>query len=120
MAAFLLVLNICHNTIRHEYMQVLLTKMVTSVRLGTMGPDDASRTIHECAALLELELANKLPVTTLILSGMQKTTTTVEVMSAFRKFGPVQDAAVASCQRGFGTCFCDSLVFHNLVVFASA
>ena len=87
---------------RQEYMQFLLTKMVTSVRMGLMGPEDASRTIHECAALLNLELANQLPVTTFILTGMQKTTTAQDVVTSFRRFGPIQDAAVATGHRGFG------------------
>ena len=83
-------------------MQFLLTKMVTSVRMGLMAPEDASRSIHECAALLDLELANKLPVTTIVLSGMQKTTTIDDLKKTFRRFGPIQDAAVATSQRGFG------------------
>ena len=83
-------------------MQFLLTKMVTSVRMGMLAPEDASRTIHECAALLDLELANKLPVPTLVLTGMQKTTTSDDVKKSFRRFGPIQDAAVATSQRGFG------------------
>lgn len=83
-------------------MQFLLTKMVTSVRMGMLPPEDASRTIHECAALLNLELANKLPVTTIVLTGMQKTTTVADLKRTFRQFGPIQDAAVATNQRGFG------------------
>ena len=83
-------------------MQFLLTKMVTSVRMGMLPPEDASRTIHECAALLDLKLANSLPVTTIVLTGMQKTTTSEDVKRAFRQFGVIQDAAVATSQRGFG------------------
>lgn len=84
-------------------MQSLLNKMVTSVRKGAVDPEDASRTIHECAALLGLQLANQLQVTTIILSGMQKTTSSVDVLRTMRNFGPVENAAVASNQRGFGT-----------------
>jgi len=87
---------------KEEYMQQLLTKMVTSVRMGILGPEDASRTVHECAALLELELAEPLPVTTLILSGMQKTTTVGDVVDSFCRFGPIDETAVATNQRGFG------------------
>ena len=83
-------------------MQSLLNRMVTSVRLGTLGPEDASRTIHECAALLGLELATQLPVTTIVLSGMQKTTTSEDVVTAFQNFGTIEAAAVASGSRGFG------------------
>ena len=49
-------------------MQEMLNKMVSSVRHGVLGPDDASRAIHECAALLELQLASDLPVNTVIIS----------------------------------------------------
>ena len=84
-------------------MQIMLNKMVISVRQGFLAPDDASRTIHECAALLELQLATSLPVTTLVLSGMRKTATANDVIRAFRRFGAVEDAAVASNERGFGT-----------------
>lgn len=85
-------------------MQDMLNKMVTSVRQGILGPDDASRTIHECAALLNLQLANDLPVTTVILSGMRKTVHANDVIRAFHHFGPIEDAAVASEERGFGRC----------------
>ena len=83
-------------------MQEMLNKMVSSVRHGVLGPDDASRAIHECAALLELQLASDLPVNTVIISGMRKTVTAANVMEAFREFGEIDDAAVASNQRGIG------------------
>ena len=41
-------------------MQETLNKMVASVRHGIISPEDASRTIHECAAMLRLELAEKI------------------------------------------------------------
>jgi len=87
---------------RNAFMQDMLNKMVTSVRQGIMGPDDASRTIHECAALLNLQLANDLPNSTVILTGMRKTVRANDVIRTFRKFGAIEDAAVASNQRGFG------------------
>ena len=83
-------------------MQGLLNKMVTSVRKGIVDPEDASRTIHECAFLLGLKLANQLPVTTIVLSGMHKATTATDVTRVLKKFGPIESAAVASNQRGFG------------------
>jgi len=83
-------------------MQEMLNKMVSSVRHGVLGPDDASRAIHECAALLNLQLATDLPVTTVIITGMRKMVTAADVIEAFREFGEIDDAAVASNQRGFG------------------
>ena len=83
-------------------MQDTLNKMVASVRHGVLGPDDASRSIHECAALLGLQLATEIPMTTVIISGMRKTVAAIDVMDAFREFGEISVAAVASNQRGFG------------------
>jgi hypothetical protein len=83
-------------------MQETLNRMVASVRHGVLGPDDASRTIHECAALLGLQLATEIPVTTLIITGMRKTVAAEDMMEAFREFGDISEAAVASNQRGFG------------------
>ena len=98
-------------------MQIILNKMVISVRQGFLGPEDASRTIHECASLLNLQLTADLPVTCIILSGMRKTATANDVTRAFRRFGDIADAAVASNERGFGKFFfvtvglCISFVF---------
>jgi hypothetical protein len=83
-------------------MQDTLNKMVASVRYGVLGPDDASRSIHECAALLGLELATDIPVTTLIISGMRKTVAAEDIIEAFREFGDISEVAVSSNQRGFG------------------
>ena len=83
-------------------MQDTLNKMVASVRYGVLGPDDASRSIHECAALLGLELATEIPVTTLIISGMRKTAGADDLIGAFQEFGEIAEAAVSSNQRGFG------------------
>ena len=88
--------------LRRDFMQETLNKMVASVRHGVLGPDDASRSIHECAALLGLQLATEIPVTTLIISGMRKTVTAEDLIDAFREFGEIMEAAVASNQRGFG------------------
>ena len=76
--------------------------MVASVRHGVLGPEEASRSIHECAALLGLQLATEIPVTTLIVSGMRKTVTAADMIDVFSEFGEIQEAAVASNQRGFG------------------
>lgn len=83
-------------------MQETLNKMVASVRHGVLGPEEASRSIHECAALLGLQLATEIPVTTLIITGMRKTVTADDLVEAFAEFGDISEAAVASNQRGFG------------------
>ena len=76
-------------------MQETLNKMVASVRHGIISPEDASRTIHECAAMLRLELAEKIPETALIIAGMRKSVKADEVIDAFKEFGEIEDAAVS-------------------------
>jgi hypothetical protein len=75
---------------------------VSSVRFGVIEANDASLTIHESAALLGLQLANELPMTTVIISGMRKTVSSSHIVKALREFGEIDVAAVASGQRGFG------------------
>lgn len=83
-------------------MQETLNKMVASVRQGVLGPDDASRTIHECAALLGLQLASEIPVTTLIVTGMRKNVSARDMIDTFCEFGQISEAAVAPNKRDFG------------------
>jgi hypothetical protein len=87
---------------KRAFMQEMLNKMVASVRFGILEADDASRTIHESAALLGLQLANELPMTTVIISGMRKTVEASELVKALQEFGDIDNAAVASGRRGFG------------------
>jgi len=87
---------------KRAFMQDLLNKMVASVRYGVLGADDASRTIHESAALLGLQIANELPMTTVIISGMRKTVQAAELIKAMREFGDIDTAAVAPGLKGFG------------------
>jgi RNA recognition motif-containing protein len=83
-------------------MQETMNKMVASVRHGVMKPDEASRTIHECAAMLGLELASDIPENTVIVTGMRKNVTKSDLEVAFREFGDIDEAAVASMGRGLG------------------
>ena len=77
-------------------MQETLNRMVASVRHGVLGPSDASRSIHECAALLGLQLAADIPVTTVVISGMRKKATATDIIETFSEFGKVATAAVAT------------------------
>jgi hypothetical protein len=86
---------------KREFMQDILNKMVASVRNGVLEADDASRAIHESAALLELELANELPMTTVIVSGMRMSIEASVIVAALDDFGDIDTAAVASGERGF-------------------
>lgn len=87
---------------KRQFMQGILNKMVNSVRFGIIGADDAARAIHESGALLGLKLVNQLPTTTLIVSGMRKTVKFDHMVAAFSEFGPIDSAAIASGERGFG------------------
>jgi len=87
---------------RRTFMQEMLNKMVASVRYNIVSPQIASRTMHGCAAMLELPLACDLPKTALIVTGMRKMATKQELISAMEDFGPIECAAVASKARGFG------------------
>jgi RNA recognition motif-containing protein len=83
-------------------MQESLNKMVAIVRHGVISPEDASRAIHGCAAMLGLQLAEDIPETTLIVTGMRKSVSRKDVEDAFKKFGEIEGAAVSSNKRGFG------------------
>ena len=83
-------------------MQETLNKMVVRVRQGVLGPDNASRIIHECAALLGLQLATQMPDTTIVVNGMRKTVSAEDMKDAFGKFVQISHAAVAPDRRDFG------------------
>mmetsp|Transcript_13886 Transcript_13886/g.40599 ORF Transcript_13886/g.40599 Transcript_13886/m.40599 type:complete len:1190 (-) Transcript_13886:39-3608(-) len=87
---------------RRGFMQETLNKMVASVRHGIVEPEEASRTIHECAAMLGLQLAENIPETALIVTGMRKTVGTEEMIVSFKEFGDIEGASVSPNQRGFG------------------
>ena len=83
-------------------MQEQLNKMTSSVLHKVIGPDDATRTIHEIAVLLGLKLASELSVSTILISGMRKKATDADIRKTFSVFGDVAIAAVAPNERGFG------------------
>lgn len=87
---------------KRAFMQTVLSRMVTSVRLGVVNAEDASRTIHESAALLGLPLANELPMTTVLISGMRMPAAPSYMISVLKEFGTIEAAAVAPNQKGFG------------------
>lgn len=83
-------------------MQDQMNEMVSKVRRGIISPDDGSRIVHGCAAMLGLQLAESLPETALIVTGMRKKVSKEEMMAAFKEFGEIKNAAVSSNARGFG------------------
>ncbi|GAX23700.1 hypothetical protein FisN_12Hh277 [Fistulifera solaris] len=84
------------------FMNDIINRMLATTRSGYLRADDASRTVHESAALLGLPLANELSMTTVLFSGMRKTIEASDMVKVLREFGDIDVAAVASGQRGFG------------------
>jgi hypothetical protein len=84
------------------FMNDIINRMLATTRSGYLRADDASRTVHESAALLGLPLANELSMTTVLFSGMRKTVEASDMVKVLREFGDIDVAAVASGQRGFG------------------
>merc|ERR1740139_1437961 len=87
---------------RRDFMQKRLNEMVKSVVNNSIAPEEASRSIHGCAAMLDLQLAENIPETALIVTGMRKKVKTKDLTDAFKPYGDIQEAAVAPKERGFG------------------
>lgn len=87
---------------KRDYMQQQLNKMVATVRQGAIEPQDASRAIHGCAAMLGLQLAEAFPENALLVTGMRMTVRTKDVSDAFKVFGEIENVAVTPNERGFG------------------
>lgn len=78
-----------------------MRNMVSSVGHGVIEPEDASRIIDECFALLGLPLREEIPRTCLIVTGMAKKADTNKLFSGFQEFGEIEGCAVAE-GKGFG------------------
>merc|ERR1712194_390932 len=87
---------------KKDMMQEQLNKMTASVLHKVIGPEDATRTIHEIAVLLGLKLASELSVTTILISGMRKKANEADIHKTFSVYGDVATAAVAPNDKGFG------------------
>jgi len=95
---------------KKEFMQRTLNRLVTDVRYKVITPETASRTVHECAALLELKLKRELPETSILVSGMRKTCKKEDLVKVFMRLkvgdiklkeSDIEDAEVIT-ERGFG------------------
>ena len=87
--------------------------MVIFVRYSLLNPEDASRTVHGCAALLGLQLESDIPRNTLIVTGLRKTAEKKFLQNSFSEFGDIVGVAVAQKQRGFGECFLTLIFIHQ-------
>jgi len=95
---------------KKEFLQGTLNRLVTDVRYKVITPETASRTVHECAALLELKLKRELPETSILVSGMRKTCKKEDLVKVFMRLkvgdiklkeSDIEDAEVIT-ERGFG------------------
>ena len=76
---------------KRSFLQEILNPVVRSVRCGVLNAGYASRTIHESAAMLLMQRAEELPVTTVIV----KTTTAEDLKETLKEFCDIGVAAVS-------------------------
>ncbi|EJK54115.1 hypothetical protein THAOC_26325 [Thalassiosira oceanica] len=90
----------------HEYLQVLLNRIVMMVVYGVTNPMQGVHIVHACATILGLDLKKELPPTTLVITGMRKTNDLEQghkyIIKAFKPFGKIEEAAISTNNRGFG------------------
>lgn len=90
---------------RRLFLLETMNKMLKTVQHNIISDDDATRAIHNVAAMLGLSNTNiseDIPETSIIITGMRKSVTTTHVIEAFQEFGDITAAAVAPKSRGFG------------------
>lgn len=86
---------------KREFAKKMMRRMVSSVGHGVINPEDASRIIDECFALLGLPVEDEIPRTCLIVTGMAKKADTEKLRNGFEEFGEIEGSAVAE-GKGFG------------------
>jgi hypothetical protein len=91
---------------RKEYFQELLNRVVSLVFYNKMPPLQGAQIVHGCATIIGLPLLRTLPQTTIIIQGMLKTNNLALgqkcIKKAFKLFGDIDSAAVATDNHGFG------------------
>eukprot|EP00986_Skeletonema_menzelii_P015926 scaffold12989_cov157-Skeletonema_menzelii.AAC.8 len=91
---------------RNEFFQEVMNNVVITVLFGLMHPLEAAQLAHGIATVIGLPLLKELPKKTLVITGMRKTTDVDRgqhvILSAFERFGPIEQAAIAPNNRGFG------------------
>jgi len=91
---------------RNEFFQEVINNTVITVLFGLMHPLEAAQLAHGVATVIGLPLLKELPKKTLVITGMRKTTDVDRgqhvILSAFERFGPIEAAAIAPNNRGFG------------------
>lgn len=80
--------------------------MVITVRKGMVRPEDGTRAIHCCAAMLGIPLEQDLPNNVLLVYGMRKTSDInhgrSHLIEAFKQFGDIKSAGINPKNKGFG------------------
>jgi len=91
---------------RNDFFQEVINNTVITVLFGLMHPLEAAQLAHGVATVIGLPLLKELPKKTLVITGMRKTTDVDRgqhvILSAFERFGPIESAAIAPNNRGFG------------------
>ena len=94
------------STLRNDFFQEVINNTVITVLFGLMHPLEAAQLAHGVATVIGLPLLKELPKKTLVITGMRKTTDVDRgqpfILSAFERFGPIESAAIAPNNRGFG------------------
>lgn len=92
--------------IRIAFFQDILNKMVITVRKGMVRPEDGTRAIHCCAAMLGIPLEQDLPNNVLLVYGMRKTSDInhgrSHLIQSFQQFGEIKSAGINPKNKGFG------------------
>ena len=80
--------------------------IVITVMYGLMHPLEAAQLAHGVATVIGIPLLKELSKKTLVITGMRKTTDVDrgqnDILAAFERFGPIEQAAIAPNNRGFG------------------
>lgn len=91
---------------RNEFFQEVINGVVITVLFGLMDPSEAAQLAHGVATVIGLPLLKELPKKTLVITGMRKTNDVDRgqhvILAAFERFGPIEQAAIAPNNRGFG------------------
>jgi hypothetical protein len=87
-----------------SYMQKQIEGVFVRVRNDDISSEEAARQLLSVAAVLGLSFNNTVPVDTILLVGLDKSTPVDEFLHAMAAFGPIQAAAISSRGRDFAFC----------------
>ena len=74
-------------------MQGVLNKTVLCVRKERISSVGASRTVHECGAMLGMKIAERLPENILLVTNISKAAKSEDLTESFKVFGALKEAS---------------------------